>query len=128
MKYFYYLVISLATALLVVTFSLSGCTSQPQSVVTTQQPTANTQVPANTTVKIINFKYVPDKVSIKPGESVQFINEDLQAHTVTASDNSFDSKNMDGKQSWTYTFKKAGTFPYTCSYHGGMKGIISVGS
>jgi plastocyanin len=126
MKYLSYLVISLVTAFLVVTLSLSGCTSQPVSVAPTQQPTANNQVSANATVKIIDFKYVPDKLSIKVGETVKFINEDVQAHTVTASDNSFDSKNMDGKQTWTYTFKKAGAFPYICSYHAAMKGIISV--
>jgi plastocyanin len=130
MKYLSYLVTSLATALLVIVFSLSGCTSSPNSTTSTQQPTVISQNPTpnaiGTTVKIVDFKYVPDNLKIAVGQTVQFINQDEGIHTVTAKDNTFDSKSLDEKQTWTYTFTKAGNFPYLCSLHPYMKGTISV--
>jgi plastocyanin len=75
-----------------------------------------------------NFAYIPPSVTIKVGETVQFVNDDATQHTVTASDKSFDSGNMNQNATWSHVFAKAGTYPYICTYHPYMKGTIVVRS
>jgi plastocyanin len=78
------------------------------------------------TIHIKNFAYVPDSVTIPVGSTVKFVEDDEVPHTVTASDGSFDSGNLNQKQSWTHTFTKAGTYTYYCAYHTYMKGKIVI--
>ncbi len=78
------------------------------------------------TVNMNGSTFAPESVTITEGQSVQFINDDEMAHTVTATDKSFDSGNIDKGHSWTYTFKKAGTYVYGCSYHAWMHGTVKV--
>jgi plastocyanin len=80
----------------------------------------------NVTVKIHNFKFTPAVLKIGVGETVKFINEDEEPHTVTAQDGTFDSKAMDTDQSWTHTFTQNGTFAYICAIHPFMKGTVNV--
>lgn len=78
-------------------------------------------------VHIVNYMYDPAVVTVSAGDRVTFVNEDQQAHTVTASDGkSFESDPIDYQQSWTYTFSKAGTFEYYCEPHPYMKGTVIV--
>jgi plastocyanin len=77
-------------------------------------------------VHVKNFAFVPDKVTINAGQSVRFVQDDDTPHTVTATDNSFDSGNLDKGKTWTHTFDKAGTYAYFCAYHTYMKGTVVV--
>jgi plastocyanin len=87
-----------------------------------------TAAPSSTTVvHIRNFAFVPASVTVKVGDTVQFVNEDSTPHTATSSDKSFDSGNLDQNAKWSYTFKKAGTYAYICTYHPYMKGTVVVG-
>ena len=72
--------------------------------------------------------YSPVNITILVGENntVTWVNEDTMPHTVTAFDGSFDSGNLDPGQSFTYTFGKPGTYPYTCVYHHWMHGQVTV--
>ena len=56
-----------------------------------------------------------------------FKNLDSAAHTATDSQGAFDSGNLDTGKSYTFTFKKAGTFKYVCTYHASMHATIVVG-
>lgn len=77
-------------------------------------------------VTIKDFAYSPNPLTIAVGDSVKFVNDDDVAHTATAGDGSFDSKEIDNGKSWTYTFSTAGTYPYICSVHPSMTGKIIV--
>jgi plastocyanin len=77
-------------------------------------------------VHIKNFAYAPDTVTIRPGQSVRFVEEDETPHTVTADDKSFDSGNLERGRSWTHVFAKEGAYPYFCAYHTYMKGKVVV--
>jgi plastocyanin len=79
-----------------------------------------------TLVNTKNFAYAPDPVTVHPGDTVTFENSDSTAHTVTADDASFDSKDMAQGQTWSHVFKKAGTYKYFCAYHTYMRGTIVV--
>jgi plastocyanin len=82
-------------------------------------------------IKLANFKFTPAQLTVKVGTTVVWTSEDNVPHTVTADDGSFDSGNLKKGDSFSFTFTKAGTFPYYCAYHGtagggGMSGTITV--
>ena len=60
--------------------------------------------------------------------TVTWINNDDAPHTVTATNDNFNSGNMNPGQSWTYTFTEPGTYTYYCTYHPWMTGTIIVES
>lgn len=81
---------------------------------------------ATVTVHIKNFAYVPPRLSIAAGTTVRFVNDDTDAHTVTAVDQSFDSSGLDTNDAWAYRFGKSGTYKYFCALHPYMRGTIVV--
>ncbi|MBV8532143.1 MAG: cupredoxin family copper-binding protein [Candidatus Eremiobacteraeota bacterium] len=85
--------------------------------------TALSAMPA---VQIKNDAFHPDTLAITAGQSVTFTNDDDDAHTVTASDGSFDSKGLDTNGVWRHVFSKPGTYAYFCELHPFMKGTIVV--
>lgn len=78
------------------------------------------------TIAISDFTFKPAVLTITAGQSVRFVNRDQEAHTVTASDNSFDSAGLDTGGSWSHTFAKPGKYTYYCELHPYMKGTIIV--
>ncbi len=77
-------------------------------------------------VHIKDFKYAPTPVVVHVGDTVTFVNDDAEAHTVTSTDKTFDSEGLDSNAAWKHTFAKAGTFAYFCEMHPYMKGTIVV--
>jgi len=57
---------------------------------------------------------------------VRFVNDDQDAHTVTAKDGSFDSKGIDTGEVWTHAFAARGRFAYFCELHPYMTGVVVV--
>ncbi len=78
------------------------------------------------TVHIENFAYVPAALTVAAGTTVRFVNDDSEAHTVTAANKSFDSAGLDTGDSWSYRFASAGKFRYFCQLHPYMHGTIVV--
>jgi plastocyanin len=90
-----------------------------------------TLIPDNSkVVKIVansgSNSFSPNPVEVKVGETVTWINDDSGRHTVTSKDGTFDSGVMGKGQSFSYTFDKAGEYPYFCSPHPGMVGTVVV--
>lgn len=79
-------------------------------------------------VHMHNFKFVPAVVRIKPGDTVEWINDDNDAHTVDSTSRLFDSGGLDTNDKWSHAFKTAGTFSYICALHPYMKGAVIVGT
>lgn len=77
-------------------------------------------------VHIRNFAFVPSRLTVSAGSTVTFINDDDEAHTVTARDKSFDSEGLDGHERWTHVFAQSGSFAYFCELHPMMKAVIVV--
>lgn len=81
---------------------------------------------AQVTVHIKNFAFVPAKLTVPAGSTVRFVNDDTEAHTVTANDKSFDSAGLDAGEAWSHRFATVGTFAYFCAVHPYMHGTIVV--
>jgi plastocyanin len=77
-------------------------------------------------VHINDFKYNPTPVVVAVGDTVEFINDDDEAHTVTSNDKTFDSGGLDTGDTWFHTFAKAGTYSYFCALHPWMKAVVIV--
>jgi plastocyanin len=77
-------------------------------------------------VKIDNFKFIPETLTVAPGTKVTWVNRDDMAHTVASRDKKFKSKAMDTDQSFSFTFTATGTYEYYCSVHPKMTGKIIV--
>jgi plastocyanin len=89
--------------------------------------TANDQPSgANAEVKIDNFVFGPDTLTVPVGATVTWTNKDDIPHTVVSTDGVFKSKVRDTDEKFSYTFTKAGTYPYYCSVHPKMTGKILV--
>lgn len=77
-------------------------------------------------------KFEPALLKIKVGDSVKWINEDDRGHPIASipgqgtNDKELFSKPIPPGGSWSYTFKKAGEFPYFCYIHYVMMGAVIV--
>jgi plastocyanin len=106
--------IRVATALAVAVFAVA-----------TALPTASAHV-AETEVKIDNFAFAPQRVVVKAGTTVIWINDDDIPHTVASSAKLFKSNALDTKDKFSFTFTTAGAYEYFCSLHPHMTGTIVV--
>jgi plastocyanin len=89
--------------------------------------TANDQPSgATAAVKIDNFSFGPETLTVAVGTTVTWTNRDDIPHTVVSTDGVFKSKVRDTDEKFSYTFTKAGTYPYFCSVHPKMTGKVVV--
>jgi plastocyanin len=88
--------------------------------------TANDQPPAANAVKIDNFVFGPQTITVPVGATVTWTNSDDIPHTAVSTDGVFKSKVMDTDEKFSYTFSKPGTYPYYCSIHPKMTGKVVV--
>ena len=114
--------------------------SQSTAAAPSAAPSAASSAPAGgggTTQVKVEFdatnqgKFVPDPAGVRVGGSVKWIFDDDKGgpHTATADDGSFDSATkVTGNKGdvFSFTFTKAGSFPYHCNYHANMKGTVTV--
>jgi plastocyanin len=77
-------------------------------------------------VKIDNFSFAPQTLTVAVGTTVTWTNRDDIPHTVVSTDGVFKSKVRDTDEKFSYTFAKAGTYPYFCSIHPKMTGKVVV--
>lgn len=78
-------------------------------------------------VKIDNFTFTPNALTVPAGTTVQWVNRDDIPHTVVSDDKTtFKSKALDTDDNFSYTFSKPGTYSYFCSIHPKMTGKVTV--
>jgi plastocyanin len=77
-------------------------------------------------VKIDNFSFGPAELTVPVGTTVTWTNRDDIPHTVVSIDKLFKSKVLDTDEKFSFTFSKAGTYPYFCSIHPKMTGRVVV--
>ena len=85
-------------------------------------------VPAHAaTIQIVmeNLVFAPAEATAKVGDTVEWINKDIFAHTATARNGDFDVT-MPPKKTVTSVLKKAGTIEYYCRFHPNMKAVLKI--
>jgi plastocyanin len=81
------------------------------------------------TITIQNFSFSPAKVTVTPGEKVTVTNKDSVAHTVTANDKKFNTGDIEPGKTVTFTAPSSpGSYPYICTIHQYMTGMLTVKS
>jgi plastocyanin len=93
----------------------------------TASPAAAAPAPAGPTVRIDNFVFGPETLTVAVGTTVTWINQDDIPHTVVANDKqTFKSRVMDTDERFSFTFTKPGEYGYFCSLHPHMTGKVIV--
>jgi amicyanin len=77
-------------------------------------------------VDIDQFTFLPQRITVKAGTTVTWINEDDVPHTVASSGKVFKSKALDTADKFSFTFTTPGTYDYFCSVHPHMTGAVVV--
>jgi plastocyanin len=89
---------------------------------------AASAVPAHAdTIQIVmqDLVVAPLEVSAKVGDTIEWVNKDVFAHTATARNGDFDV-NLPPKKTATSVLSKAGTVEYYCRYHPNMKAVLKI--
>lgn len=83
---------------------------------------------SGTEVEIKEFCFTPTILRAEPGDTITFTNLDRSPHTVLGANGiwgSYDAlkRNVEA----TYEFAEPGVYPYVCTWHVGMVGVVVVG-
>ncbi|NNL59164.1 MAG: hypothetical protein HKP31_06870 [Nitrosopumilus sp.] len=102
----------------------------------TSGPTTHiVDIPVGTSVpgcEETNACYLPADITINAGDTVEWINIDTAAHTVTGGSPAdgpsgvFDSSLVMGNAKYAFTFEEAGSYDYFCMVHPWMVGSVTV--
>jgi plastocyanin len=114
----------LLPALLLTITLLGGQSSSQAGSTASAAPAAGA---ANYTIEIKQLKYLPNVVTVHPGDTVQWKNSDIVPHTATTVDKGFDSGSIAVGGTWTLTVPaKTGDYFYKCTFHPNMKAKLIV--
>ena len=103
-------------SVLLAAFLLLGCTGG-------QPPKSG----STSTVTIQNLQFNPSTVTIKAGDTVEWINNEAAPHSINSVvPFSFSSSVLNKGDSYQHTFTQAGNYDYTCGIHPFMIGKVVV--
>ena len=78
-------------------------------------------------VRIRDYRFVPEKIVVKAGATVRWINDEKRAsHSVLFPAEKLASERLLNGDSWDRRFEQIGLYPYICEPHPEMKGTIEV--
>jgi plastocyanin len=77
-------------------------------------------------VHIENFTFNPDVITVKPGTTVTWENDDDIPHSIVEDHTKFHSAALDTSEKFSIAFAEAGETSYFCGLHPHMKGKIIV--
>jgi plastocyanin len=80
-----------------------------------------------TAIRIVDACFTPTILHVQPGQTVTWINADPFVHNITANGwGHYDD--LKPTERFAATFDEPGLYPFACTYHPGMSGVIVVGS
>ncbi|MGE0258707.1 MAG: cupredoxin family copper-binding protein [Alphaproteobacteria bacterium] len=77
-------------------------------------------------IVISNYEFNPAVLTVAPGTTVTWVNEDQSPHTIAEQTKAFRSPALDTSDRFSYTFAQPGEFAYYCTLHPMMVGKIVV--
>lgn len=125
---------SVAAAAAALSILLASCSSSKKDTNTSAPPAGSTTSASSAgsgstsaggiTIKDFAFS---GTLTVKPGEKVTVTNMDSAAHTLTDEGGKFDTGNIDGSATGTFTAPTApGSYQIKCKYHSQMHGTLVV--
>ena len=78
------------------------------------------------TVGMDHNTFIPSEITVVPGTTVTWVNNESMPHTVVDVNKSFRSKTLAKDASFSFTFTTAGDYSYLCSIHPNMKAKVIV--
>jgi len=110
---------SLAAAVCVL---LAACSSEPAATTSSTTHTAQ-----NVAVQMADMAFAPATVTVTPGSTVTWTNNDSVPHLVSFGDQGpQSSETIDPGETFEATFEEAGSYAYVCTLHPGMTGVVEV--
>jgi plastocyanin len=76
-------------------------------------------------ISMENLVFAPAEATAKAGDTIEWTNKDIFAHTATARNGDFDVT-IPPKKTVTLVLKKAGAIDYYCRFHPNMKATLTV--
>lgn len=77
-------------------------------------------------VEIVGFKFVPEQLEVKPGDTVTWTNRDIAPHTATGKDGSWDTGTLKQNESKSIVVSQEMAGKYFCRFHVSMVASISI--
>ncbi len=77
-------------------------------------------------VKIDNFTFTAQTITVPAGTEVTWVNRDDIPHTVVSQEGVFKSKALDTDDKFSFKFSQPGTYHYFCSIHPKMTAEVVV--
>lgn len=108
-----------ASAVLLIA-SLAACSPSKPELVASDQG-----VEPVVTVYAIDNRYEPAEVEIEAGQAVRWVFKGAMEHDVVAADGSFVS-DLQITGEYVHVFEEPGEYPYDCSVHPEMTGVVTV--
>ena len=82
--------------------------------------------PARRAVAIEQFKFKPSVIEASVGDTIVWENRDIVQHTATATDQSWDSGEINAGKRAVTVVRKKGEQEFICTLHPSMKGKLIV--
>ena len=115
----------LGALIIAASVALAGCNS-PTATPGTNSATGSPGSVQNAVI-ISGHAYSPATIAVPVGTKVTWTNHDTTVHTVTSDDGkTFNSGNVAGGATFSFTFTTAGTFAYHCNIHPSMTAQVIV--
>jgi plastocyanin len=80
----------------------------------------------STEIRIDNFKFTPETITVPVNSQITWINKDDVPHVIAANNGAFKSKALDTDDTYSYSFAKPGSYEYFCAVHPKMVGKVVV--
>ena len=79
-------------------------------------------------VEIAHFAFAPREITVAPGTRVRWTNRDETPHTVTSqgASKTLASPGLDLDDRFEFVFAEEGDYPYLCTVHPMMTGVVHV--
>ena len=87
---------------------------------------ATTLTPKKHTVVIKKFKFIPDRINVRVGDTIEWINQDIVPHTATADTGGWDTEKLKKGESNSVEVTAEMTGSYFCKFHPKMKGKVII--
>lgn len=93
-------------------------------------PNAHSRVPASSgrlkAVSINRFAFAPAELTVEPGDTVVWTNDDPFLHTTAADSEAWSSPELARGQRFVLALTRPGRYPYHCAAHPVMRGLLVV--